>query len=551
MYKTDKICVVTSWLTKSIPNYEAAISFLYLQYLKKYGSKNRDLEGLARTHVNQCIEYRLDKAALVSNFELFQLSEDEYSSVALNLDYKGNISIGRSFCELVDKLLNIKVNDIVLDVGSGNGNFLGYVAKLEKDRFIRPTLFGQEINTISSNTSKMILDMCDANYLIENTDFIAKQNYPAFTKGFVFPPFGLRLRQEAFSPFIAEYPETITGRTSSAWLYLFTALRSLKPNGKIVMIVNENALLSASDANVRKYLIENELLEGIISLPRNSFKGTAVKTGLLVISRGNKSFKVVDGTKLLENVPLGDSLTHEAAIDLYNEYMSRDVVVCSKDDIKGSDWCLSVVSLSSEDFYKGLSDLVRFSDIADVFRGSPGTIKNFKDSLTVLNTGIKLLTPGNLLGESINYDNLPNIVGDKKIEKFFVKKGDLILATKSTRMKIAVVAEEPKEKVVVAGGMLVVRLTSDKINSTYLKIFLESSSGRKILNSIVKGSVVTNITPTDLASIMVSCPNIEIQNKIANQYNKLLIAYNEKEKELDTLGIKLRNFLEDLPNDGH
>ena len=69
------------------------------------------------------------------------------------------------------------------------------------------------------------------------------------------------------------------------------------------------------------------------------------------------------------------------------------------------------------------------------------------------------------------------------------------------------------------------------MNPTFLKIFLESSDGKKVLKSIQKGSVITSMNVRDLENITIPVPDIRFQEMAADKYNgQLSTLYALKEE---------------------
>lgn len=539
-----------TFLKNNIGDIQASISFLYVQYCKKGTNTNNELLKIANQSLSQYLKLnKIDLNEINDEFDEFDLDVKNYSEIALGFieswdsRLSNEVISNRYVCELVDKLLDIKPNDIVFDLGSGYGNFLAYVSNLEKNKFIKPILIGQEINSDLVDTSRMLLEMCEANYSIENTNSISSENVPNFTKGYIFPQFGLKYDANLYDSFIEKYPELFTGRVSSSWLFIFTALSKLKTNGRIVAIINEGSLFQSADANIRKYLIENGLLEGIISFPSNSFSGLGIKTDIIILSSGNQSFKVVDGDKVLEGLPLKGLRSHEAAIDLYNAYNDVNVKTFTKQDIKTVDYCLTLNSLMVKDVYEGMDDLVKLTDVVDILKGSPLTAANFEKAITSFLTGTKILTSSDIDENGIiHFDSLKNIIEDKRLQKYYAHNGDIIMSSKSTKVKIAVYENNYDDYIVVTGAMIILRPKTDRIDSTFLKIFFDSKKGMELLNSIQKGSVITTISTTNLATLKIPCPNIKTQKQIAERYLETLDEYQSKKKELKALEDQIKNF---------
>lgn len=537
------------FLNNNVGDVYASICFLYIQYCKKGTNVNDELLKIANQSFIRYLKLsNKDGVEIGKEFDKLCLELKDYPEVIRQfVEFKSEKSKGiavsnRYVCELIDKLLDIKPNDIVLDLGSAYGSFLAYVSSRENNRFVKPVLIGQEINLDLANSSKMLLEMLEANYSIENIDSITSDSCPSFTKGYVFPPFGLKYNANLYDSFIQQKPELFNGRVSSSWLFIFKALSKLKANGKIVAIVNEGSLFQSADANIRKYLIDNGLLEGIVSLPYNSINGISTKIDILVLSNGNKSFKIVDGDKVLDGLPIKGLNSHEAAVDLFNAYNSN-FKAFTKEDIHTIDCCLTMNSLMAQDIYKGMNDLVNLTDVVEIIKGCSLTLSNFEDSITESHTGTKILTSGDIDEYGmIDYDSMKNIIEDKKLKKYYAQNKDVILSSKSTKVKIAVFREKNDDQVLVTGGMIILRPKSKKIDSLFLKIFFSSTKGMELLNSIQKGLVITTISLANLSTLKIPCPDIDIQREIVKKYLDTIGEYQMKKMELRILEKQLNEF---------
>jgi type I restriction-modification system DNA methylase subunit len=71
-------------------------------------------------------------------------------------------------------------------------------------------------------------------------------------------------------------------------LFMEWIIRALKPNGKAFIILPENFFSRISDVNIRKFILETCLIDGILSLPRKTFFSTVQQTSILCITKKNR-----------------------------------------------------------------------------------------------------------------------------------------------------------------------------------------------------------------------------------------------------------------------
>lgn len=554
---TEKCSKIYAYILKKGVREEAkslSVAILYSNYVDSFGTTDKKLNE----YVNQILSRSILKKAKEDEerkrlFYNLDIKKEEYPEIVkglLNIPDRFSLFTPNSVAEFVEMVLDIKNSDSVLDIGSGNGNFLVDIAAENTDEAIRPSLIGQEINMDAYCVSCMALDMCGANFHIQNANSVSDVKCPPFTKGYIFPPFALKYDSFAVEPFKYLGTDLFESKVSYEWLFVLKALEGMNPNGKIAVILPEGALFRTQDSNIRKYLLDNKLIEGIVSLPAGTFMPwTNIKTNLLIISHDNDSFKVLDGEEVLKDLPVRGLSSHEAAVDLANAYFAENVERIQDGDIKSLDFNLSLNALHAKDIYEGLSNLKKISDVADVFKGSPLTLSMFKDQLSNCKTQYQLLSSGNIDDGIIDYASLPFIADGKKYEKFALKKGDVVLTAKSTKVKFAVINDEPESTLIAIGGMIVIRPKPEIMDGTYLKMFLDSIKGKQILESIKKGTVILTIPFNDFLNIQIPCPEIENQKKMSAKYNRLLAMYDGMKKEVESMERRLSSFYDENKED--
>lgn len=524
----------------------ACASALYLSYCDFKGKKNPELTKVALNGVSRDNNSKTLFSLIQTYTKTFTQAQFEANAVDFSvrnfLDYRlSNSNIYLS--GLILNILDIQNSDVVYDFGSGSGAFLNFIANKYKDSLVRPDVRGIEINSEDAMTSQMLLEICGAKYNIKNEDFLTyefDEKADAYDKGYIFPPFGLKYTEKDVK--ISNlYKELINSRTSSEWLFVLKALQGLKANGKLAVLLPDGALFKASDALVRKYLLDNKLIEGIISLPSNAFDESNIKFSLVIFSKGNDTFKYVDGEELLKDLPIKGLRSEEASRYLYVEYFRKDVKTYSCKNIETVHFNLSRNSIIENEFDKSLPAL---GQKAEIVRGCNLTLANFKDDIYEGDSAYQILTSSDI-GEdgTVDLDKLIHIGGDKKYNKFTVQKGDVVMTSKSTKVKIAVINEDPKCKVVVTGGMIIIRPHRNELSGAYLKMYFDSERGKKALSSIQKGTTIVTISFENLGMIRINLPDIKVQKEFEKEFDVLVSKCKEARKKLEEAENDISNFV--------
>jgi type I restriction enzyme M protein len=192
----------------------------------------------------------------------------------------------------------------IYDPACGTGGMLSVSEEhlREQNSKIKLVGFGQELQSET-------FAICKADMLIkgENADFIKKGNtlsddkFKNYTFDYIIsnPPFGKDWKSDK-KAVMDEHKLGAAGRfamgvpsvSDGQMLFLQTAVSKMKdPNkgGSRVAIIHNGSPLFTGDAGsgpseIRRYLLENDLLEAIIALPNDIFYNTGIATYLWVLS---------------------------------------------------------------------------------------------------------------------------------------------------------------------------------------------------------------------------------------------------------------------------
>lgn len=451
--------------------------------------------------------------------------------------------------ELANDLLEVDgAGHIVMDFGSGTGNFLANVYKKAHDnKFVLKDLIGIEINVEQAHISQMALSILSdgsVNPQIVIGNALEKINYP-YTKAYVFPPLGMRkLLNDDFRRSFLFQDMYLSNRNTAEWLFIDNMLSGLLGD-RAVALVTGKALFSNTDIEYRNKLVSSGWLEGIIELPAGSLSFTGVKVYMLVFSKNNTKVKFVDASNVI-GVENKRYVNLELPIKTIEDmYYSKDVKTKPIEElIDVSNLCPSTIMLD----VKKLENGVELKELADVFIGNQYTLGVFesKGLISDKKTGYRILTSSDIENGMVRWEALRSVdMKDNKFDKFAVQFGDVVVTSKSSKVKTVVVDMEPKEKILVTGGMLIVRPQLDKLNPTYLKMFLDSDLGQSALKSIQKGTVIVTVTASGLSTIEVPMIDINKQQEKAERYNEKLSTLAAYKQEIERIENSLKNLFEE------
>ena len=457
-----------------------------------------------------------------------------------------------SLNKLVTKIINLKDGESFCDFGSGDGKLLLNVFDAAHKNKFNCKYTGYEINAKQVLVSKCLMCMFNVDTTIINCDFMRDIHRGQFDKGYLYPPFGLKYSIDEWDSLKGIYGDLFTSRTESELLYLLKALENIKENGKLVTVFTTGAAFRSSGMLARKYLVENNYVEGIISLPARTLGFTAIPIDLWILKKDQKKSNVIKMLDASNNIlDKGSKIAVELDVSTIVEEYNNNAKCVSIEDIKKNEYSLSINIYEAEKLTDSILNPVNIEDVCKIEKGSQYTISKFKDQISNTPTDYQLLTSINIQDGIVDYDSLSYVYPDPKLLKFKLEEGDIVVTTKSTVVKTFVANDLPDRNIIVTGGMIILKPDTSKVNPTYVKMFLDSSIGKSEFKSIIKGNTIGFVPFKEFKERMIiSCPSLEKQNKLSEQYNNMLWTINALTKQLADTKDELANIIENSLNEG-
>ena len=202
------------------------------------------------------------------------------------------------------QLSGINVAKTIYDPACGTGGMLSVAEEYlhELNNTSQLLSFGQEIND-------QTFAICKSDMLIKgnNADFIKKGNtlsddqFAGQTFDYIIsnPPFGREWKnekeavlKEAKKGFAGRFGPGLPAVGDGQMLFLLTAISKMKEpsqGGSRIAIIHNGSPLFTGDAGsgpseIRRYILENDLLEAIVALPNDIFYNTGIATYIWVLS---------------------------------------------------------------------------------------------------------------------------------------------------------------------------------------------------------------------------------------------------------------------------
>ena len=254
----------------------------------------------------------------VSNIEMGYIFEE----IIRRFNELSNEEAGQHYTprEVIELMVNLIFEDeedladsskikTVYDGACGTGGMLTasmeYAKKLNSSS--RMLCYGQELNaqTYAICKADMLIKGEDSNN-IRHGNTLSGDLFPGETFDYIImnPPFGIEWKNEK-AAVLKEVEKGIAGRfpagtpaiSDSQLLFLQNAVSKMKPEGSKIAIVHNGSALFKGDAGsgeseIRRYVIENDLLDCIIQLPNDMFYNTGIATYIWILSKKTPGHRV-------------------------------------------------------------------------------------------------------------------------------------------------------------------------------------------------------------------------------------------------------------------
>ena len=477
-----------------------------------------------------------------------EMSIDELTNIAqLNIDTSiYNMGTPDSISELAIGLLeseNYEHRSKVLDLGTYNGDFLVSYALSNINHFYE----GIEINRQSCDITKLRLGLLGVNGFVRFADEFLCGNEPNYDKVFSNHPFMSKATEHIMTTInnTNDLDYKFNTFVSPDWFFVEKARQFTSPIGKAVCVVLDSSLTKKTDSYIRKRLIEEGWIEAIISLPTKAFPYSSISSSIVVLSRDNKEVKMIDASDLYDAERRINKIRVK---DVINLYMSKKSSVHNKtvsvDEICKNEFMLNVKNYL--DNYKiALINPVPLESVCEnIFRGYQISAKemdiNYKTDNYVKK--YRVLNVGNINDGVIDYLLDSVYVEKNNLDRYVIKNGDIVLSCKSSKLKIALFESKDGEDVLASGNLIVIRPDKNKILPAYLKMFLDSEKGNRLLNSIQTGASIISINPSALKEMNIPLLDIDTQAKISNLYMSKIDTINMYRKKIFELEDEIKSF---------
>lgn len=297
-------------------------------------------------------------------------------------------------------------------------------------------------------------------------------------------------------------------------------LLHLNDGGRLVITMpGRITFASGKISDLRQFIQMAYTIREIGELPEGTISNCGIKVYLLEIenNRPNEDTDIV-----VRRYSASSKKTRRAAVTSLE--VTDDTFVMLSELEEQGDWSIDRIFAQQDESYLNYqSSKVRKSalgDVSEVFRGKAVTRKDPDGNIGVVNIS-------NLGDYEIDYTGLEHLQEEeRKVFNYLLQEGDVLLPARGTAIRTAVFHTQ-SYPCIASSNLIVIRPDSKILDSTYLKIFLDSPIGNKLISSAQQGTTVMNISYRDLKILEVPIPSLDTQKAVVKEYLEELTKYRE------------------------
>ncbi|MEO2256062.1 N-6 DNA methylase [Paenibacillus amylolyticus] len=435
------------------------------------------------------------------------------------------------------KILNIKHGATVYDFSCGYGRTLAEAMRSNSDL----SAIGNDVNREAVGIGQLFCFMCGlTNFELQQQDtlqLLAQENTFGRKVDYVIshPPLGLKLDDVIRTKYGVVRRDATIG-------FVVHALNSLKEDGRAVVTVSNSVLFQgAATGEIRRTLIEDDLIEAVITLPGGLFSNTAIPVTMLVLNkkkaeeRKNKIL-IIDASSFGER-KRGATIISTAEIDqilnCYTEWKedrklsrvlgvfevrenSYNLMPSSYVQMEDAETIIGNVQIDRANYEKSIST-IPLKRLVEIYRGL-----NTASSMETDTVQAKVIQLSDVKDGVLNLSAVENygIKTTTKVEEAEIQSGDVLITSRGIAMKFAVVPDlEGKGQFYLSANFIGLRPLPG-VDPHFLLAFFESPIGESYIRSLRKGASLPILNVKDIQDTPLPKLSDEEMQQAGNSYKK-------------------------------
>jgi len=437
-------------------------------------------------------------------------------------------STPKEVANFISSIFTIQANSVLFDPFSGYCGSLTLTYRF--NRKFQPEIIANDINADAAiiGMLNLLANNCEKS-TYTNVNFLDQSPLTKVDLIVTAPPFGLKLKSHIWdvNSHLSAFAETLALNKNSNVIdhqvvSILGCLLHLKENGKAVIVVPDGVLFSNKKDyyGLRKFLIENRLLKGVISLPNGVFKpSTNISGSVLIIDKNSKlesSLFLFDASNYSKD---SFSRFSNTIIEQYHNKLSSinngifiDYETISKEtyDLTPKRYLLEQISDINHKKIKDLAEIIHTGTVIS---------KEFLNG----NTGIPFLQVGDLTESSglneVDLTKADYFISSEEIlarNPRYIPPNAVLLA--KVGMKLKPTLFTAKDYALCNPNIIVIKTDPRKLLPEYLITQLQSEYVLKQIDSIRHNIGVPHFSKADFLNVKIKILSIEDQQRFTSSF---------------------------------
>ena len=312
-------------------------------------------------------------------------------------------------------------------------------------------------------------------------------------------------------------------------LFLQHTANNLRDGGRAVVAIPEGTLFrDGPTKSIRRWLLENFEVEGVVSLPPGTFApATTIKANLLVLRKAKPTrsvrFCVVHA---LEGVRQRSLLGAESAAEITRRFRNDDdsvdawsvpvesiverncELVAKRTGADALAACLNKVLAIADD-----ARIVDLGSVATVFQGRHYDRDRVTDTPVTAPQSLGIVRIGDLRNGIVHAPSQFLVTDDE--QHTLLEEGDVIVSVSGTIGKTAIV-RNPSEQLIASRGIGVIRLNKG-LSPEFVVSLLDSAAYQDWLKGHANGSTIQHLTVRSLRQLPIVVLSADLQERIVTE----------------------------------
>jgi type I restriction enzyme M protein len=483
----------------------------------------------------------------------------------------GDFTTPDSVSKLMVQLLDPKEGSI-LDSTCGTGGFFEKIKENHSDSIFQ--FYGQEYNqtTLAIAKLRFAFNTDDNISFTEAKDTLIQDGFPNLKVDYVLmhPPFNVRntlTNENQFDPRF-EYGLPPKSNANLAWVQ--HAIYHLKENGKAAILLSNGSLSSRVESEMRKNIIDADLVEAIISLPSQLFSNTSIPASIWLLNKHKvKKDKVlfIDSSNLGQMVNRSQRILSDSNIlelsKLFESWQKKDFNY--KDKI-GFVKSVDLSEISNNDFLLAPSRYVGIKGVNDIDLDNSVMLNNIIEYVRPTrlepNTRYKRLSIKDLAINADSFYLKPENLSEGELNPNYreLKNNVLLLSRLGSKIKPTYFKSSKDQLAYTSSGIYAFKVDLNKVTLEYLIAELHKDYIKKQIENFRKGAGIPLIRKEDLLSVKIKLPQPDKQKEIFEKERELRfkaaakdLGFEKeiaklKDSQMRDLGSKKHNIMQHLNN---